>query len=35
MAEVVAEDDRYKTAQDRVVAYRKNSEAALAQANQL
>ena len=35
MAEVAAEDDRYQTAQDRVVAYRKNSEAALAQANQL
>ncbi|MGA1409227.1 MAG: hypothetical protein ACO37W_05750 [Prochlorotrichaceae cyanobacterium] len=35
MAEVAVEDDRYKTAQDRVVAYRKNSEAALAQADQL
>ncbi|MEY2979399.1 MAG: hypothetical protein ACO3NK_18545 [Prochlorotrichaceae cyanobacterium] len=35
MAAVAVEDDRYKTAQDRVVAYRKNSEAALAQANQL
>lgn len=35
MAKVVTEDDRYKTAQDRVLAYRKNSEAALAQANEL
>ena len=35
MAKVAAEDDRYKTAQDRVAAYRKNSEAALTQANQL
>ena len=35
MAEVPEQDDRYKTAQDRIAAYRKNSEAALTQANQL
>ena len=35
MSQVPAGDDRYKTAQDRVVVYRKNSEAALEKANQL
>ncbi|PSB23563.1 hypothetical protein [Stenomitos frigidus] len=34
MAEVTAEDSRYATAQDRVAAYRKNKELALAKANQ-
>ena len=34
MAEVTANDNRYKTAQDRVVAYRKNKELALAKAKQ-
>jgi hypothetical protein len=34
MSQVPAEDDRYKTAQDRVITYRKNSEAALAKANE-
>lgn len=35
MATVQTEDDRYQTAQDRVETYRKNSEAALAKADQL
>lgn len=35
MGQVPPEDDRYGVAQDRVEAYRRNSEAALAQANQL
>ncbi|XGV96238.1 MAG: hypothetical protein ACAF41_26330 [Leptolyngbya sp. BL-A-14] len=34
MAGVPAQDERYKTAQDRVVAYRKNKELALEKANQ-
>lgn len=34
MANVPAEDGRYKTAQDRVVAYRKNKELALTKANE-
>ncbi|MBW4471009.1 MAG: hypothetical protein KME45_11490 [Stenomitos rutilans HA7619-LM2] len=34
MAGVPAEDDRYKTAQDRVLAYHKNKELALEKANQ-
>lgn len=34
MAEVPAGDSRYQTAQDRVIAYRKNKELALAKANQ-
>ena len=34
MSQVPIEDDRYKTAQDRVITYRKNSEAALEKANQ-
>jgi len=34
MSQVPTEDDRYKTAQDRVITYRKNSEAALEKANQ-
>jgi putative SOS response-associated peptidase YedK len=34
MNRVPPEDQRYTTAQDRVTAYRKNSEAALDQANQ-
>jgi len=34
MSQVPTEDDRYKTAQERVITYRKNSEAALEKANQ-
>lgn len=34
MANVPVQDERYKTAQDRVVAYRKNKEMALEKANQ-
>ncbi|MBW4578837.1 MAG: hypothetical protein KME42_04580 [Tildeniella nuda ZEHNDER 1965/U140] len=34
MADVPAGDSRYQTAQDRVIAYRKNKELALAKANQ-
>jgi hypothetical protein len=34
MASVSAEDERYKTAQDRVLTYRKNKELALVKAQQ-